>query len=105
MLSESELQKKIIELIKKEEFLSSINGAERIEKVLNKDNNENFLPGYQIDFQLNTKYSQSAKSVLDALSLTELITGDRIKNIPLQKDTKNNKERLYPDIVLINEEL
>jgi len=104
-LSESELQNKIIELIKSDKFKGSIRDIDTITSVLNVDKDKDFLPGFQIDFQLKTKYARGANEVLDALSLLELINDEGIKNISLQRDNKSIKERLYPDVILINKEL
>ncbi|HWZ04344.1 MAG TPA: hypothetical protein VNX40_12090 [Mucilaginibacter sp.] len=103
-LTEQELQDDIINLLKNEEFSSRISDAELIENILYVDENPDFLPGYQLDFQLKTKYARSAKTVLASLEYLEIISGEIIKNISFQKDTKSNRERLYPDVVLANQE-
>jgi len=102
--SEQELQKSIIEILNNEIILDSIVGTEELEDHLNRDVNDKFIPGFQIDFQLRTSYCKRAKEVLDSFSLYEIISGEEIKNISIQKDTKEKKERLYPDILLTNVE-
>ncbi|WP_336717630.1 hypothetical protein [Chryseobacterium mucoviscidosis] len=102
--SERELQKSIIEVLKKEIILDSIIGIEELNDHLDRDIDDKFIPGFQIDFQLRTSYFRKAKVVLDSFSLYEIISGEEIKNISIQQDTKEKKERLYPDILLTNVE-
>lgn len=102
--SESQLQELLIEILQKETILDLINGVEEIDDHLDRDKNDRFIPGFQIDFQLRTLYCRKAKEVLDSFNSYEIITGDLIKNISIQKDKKNKKERLYPDVLLSNPE-
>lgn len=75
-----------------------------MEHIVSVDHNDRYLPGYQIDFRLRSQYAKSALSVLESLEGSQLITGKKIENISIQKDQENNKERLFPDIVLGNSE-
>lgn len=100
--SESQLQNSIIEVLKKETVLDSIIGIEELDNHLDRDVNEKFIPGFQIDFQLRTSYCRKAKEAINSFSLYEIISGEEIKNISIQKDTKDKKERLYPDILITN---
>lgn len=100
--SESQLQNSIIEVLKNETILDSIIGIEELDDHLDRDINDKFIPGFQIDFQLRTSYCRKAKEVLHSFSLYEIISGEEIKNISIQKDTKEKRERLYPDILLTN---
>lgn len=103
-LSEKELQEKIINLLNEEKITSAISGLDQLKALIDIDGNSDFLPGYQIDFQLKTKYARSAITVIESLAFAEIISGDIIKNISLQKDTTLVKERLYPDVVLASRE-
>jgi len=103
-LSENELQAEVINLINAEQFSERIEGIDRLNNILAVDSNKHFIPDFQIDFQLKTKYARRASEVIESLFSLELINDDGIRNISIQKDTKNNKERLYPDLILMNDE-
>ena len=102
--SEKQLQNLIIETLQQELLLESINGIDLLEGYLDRDTNDKFIPGFEIDFQLGTLYCKKAKDVLDSFSFYEIISGEEIKNISIQKDTKEKKERLYPDVLIANSE-
>ncbi|MFA6199863.1 MAG: hypothetical protein WC679_05600 [Bacteroidales bacterium] len=102
--SEKQLQNLIIETLQQEILLASIHGIDLLEGYLDRDTNDNFIPGFQIDFQLRTLYCKKAKDVLDSFNFYEIISGEDIKNISIQKDTKEKKERLYPDVLITNSE-
>ncbi len=103
--SEAQLQELLIERLNEESFLSSIKGIQQIEDHLDNNVNSRFLPGFQIDFQLRTIYCQKAREVLNSFDNYDLITGELIKNISIQKDVNDRKERLYPDILISSPEL
>lgn len=98
-MEESFLQEKLIEKINNESFLESIGNVQSLEDALKIDHDPNSIPEFSIDHLLKRKYSKSAKSVLNTLTCYELITGDKIKNISLDKS-----ERLFPDCLLFNYE-
>ncbi|RYE45382.1 MAG: hypothetical protein EOP48_22150, partial [Sphingobacteriales bacterium] len=102
--SEDQLQKMLIESLKSETFLDSIKGIDEIDGHLTRDTNVRFIPGFQIDFQLRTLYCRKAKAVLESLESYEMISGEKIRNISIQRDTSQRKERLYPDVVVANNE-
>lgn len=102
--SEKQLQELLIEALQAETFLDLVSGREEIEDELSLDSNSQFIPGFQIDFQLRTLYCRKAKEVLSSFGIYDLITGEDIKNISIQKDTANKKERLYPDILISHPE-
>src|SRR5665648_194260 len=98
-MEESFLQEILIEKIKTESFLESIGNIQSLEDALKIDHDPNTIPDFSIDHLLKRKYSKSAKSVLKTLTCYELISGDKIKNISLDKS-----ERLFPDCLLFNYE-
>lgn len=98
-MKESFLQEKLIEKIKNESFLESIGNIQSLDDALKIDNDPNTIPDFSIDHLLKRKYSKSAKRVLETLTCYELISGDKIKNISLDK-----KEGLFPDCLLFNYE-
>lgn len=102
--SESQLQELLIKVLQAETILELINGQEEIDGHLSRDTNARFIPGFQIDFQLRTLYCRKAKKALGSLSLYDIITGERIKNISLQKDTPDKRERIYPDVLISSPE-
>jgi len=102
--SEKQLQELLVSALQAETFLDSINGMEEIDDLLSLDNNSQYIPGFQIDFQLRTLYCRKAKEMLSSFGIYDLITGENIKNISIQKDTANKKERLYPDILISHRE-
>ncbi|RAK20600.1 hypothetical protein B0I03_10719 [Flavobacterium aquaticum] len=102
--SESHLQNLIIDTLKKDKILETIAGIDELDDHLNREINDKFIPGFQIDFQLRTLYCKKAKEVLDSFTFYEIISGEEIKNISIQKDTKAKKERLYPDALIANSE-
>jgi hypothetical protein len=102
--SEKQLQSLIIEALQQETLLASIHGVDILEGYIDRDVNDNFIPGFQIDFQLRTSYCKKAKNILDSFSSYEIVSGEEIKNISIQRDTKDTKERLYPDILIANSE-
>jgi hypothetical protein len=103
-LSEKQLQELLVDALQTETFLSLIKNQDEVDDHLSLENNSRFIPGFQIDFQLRTLYCRKAKEVLDSFGLYDIITGDKIKNISIQKDTKNKKERLFPDILTAHPE-
>lgn len=98
-MKESFLQEKLIEKINNQSFLESIENVEMLDEALRIDYDENTIPAFSIDHLLKRKYSKSAKSVLKTLECYEIISGDKIKNISLDK-----KDRLFPDGLLFNYE-
>lgn len=98
-MEESFLQKKLIEKINDKTFLESIENVQSLEDALKIDYDTNTIPEFSIDHLLKRKYSKSAKCVLKALTCYELITGDEITNISLDRT-----ERLFPDCLLFNYE-
>jgi len=93
------LQEKLIEKIKDESFLESIGNIKSLDEAVRIDHDPNTIPDFSIDHLLKRKYSKSAKRVLETLTCYELISGDKIKNISLDKN-----ERLFPDCLLFNYE-
>ncbi len=98
-MKESFLQEKLIEKIKNESFLESIGNILSLDDALKIDNDPNTIPDFSIDHLLKRKYSKSAKIVLETLTCYELISGEKIKNISLDK-----KDGLFPDCLLFNYE-
>jgi len=98
-MKEKVLQEKLTQLVKDEELLEFITGKEQVDAILASDDDEHFLPDFSIDDLLNKRYASSVARVLEALSDYELISGDVIQNISLQKG-----ELLYPDMILFNRE-
>lgn len=98
-MEESLLQKNLIKKIKDKTFLESIENVQGLEDAIKIDHDPNTIPEFSIDYLLKRKYSKSAKDVLSTLTCYEIITGDEIKNISL-----NKTERLFPDCLLFNHE-
>ena len=98
-MQEKFLQEKLIKKISEQSFLEGIKNQEKLDEALRIDYDQNTIPNFSIDHLLKRKYSKSAKSVLGTLTCYEMISGDQIKNISLDK---NN--RLFPDCLLFNYE-
>lgn len=98
-MKEKFLQEKLIEMIINESFLDSIENIECLDEALRIDSDPLTIPDFSIDHLLKRKYSKSAKNVLETLTCYEMISGDKIKNISLDK-----KEKLFPDCLLFNYE-
>jgi len=98
-MKESFLQEKLLEMIKDESFLESIKNTDSLEEALKIDSDPSTIPEFSIDHLLKRKYSKSAMKVLHTLKSYEIISGDQIKNISLNKD-----EKLFPDCLLFNYE-
>jgi hypothetical protein len=96
-MKEELLQKQLVDWINEEKLLDFINGAERLDEAVKIDSDENIIPNFSIDHLLKQKYSRSAKQVLESLKDYEVITGEIIQNISLDKN-----ERLFPDLILFN---
>lgn len=99
MITEKELQKKIVELLKEESFLDAISNQHTVNEALNANSDENHIPHLSIDDLLKKKYSKACSHVLESIAGCEIITGDIIKNISLTAD-----EKLFPDVILFNDE-
>jgi len=98
-MKENILQLKLIEIIKEEKFLDSIENIISLDDAIKIDNDSNTIPNFSIDHLLKRKYSKAAKNVLKTLSCYELISGDIIQNISLDKN-----EKLFPDCLIFNYE-
>lgn len=98
-MKESFLQKKLIEKIVNKSFLDSIENTECLDEALRIDSDPLTIPDFSIDQLLKRKYSKSAKNVLKTLTCYDIISGDIIKNISLDK-----KDKLFPDCLLFNYE-
>ncbi|MBA4240442.1 MAG: hypothetical protein C0448_06935 [Sphingobacteriaceae bacterium] len=98
VLTEAELQSKLNDIIKAESLLDNITGIDELEKTIKNEKNI-FIPSFLIDFKLNHRYVNAAKSIINSFSLYDQISGGSIKNISLEKS-----ERLYPDYLLNNPE-
>lgn len=98
-ISEKHLQEKLIELVKNNALYEAVNNRESSNEALNSGSDENHIPHLSIDDLLKKKYSKSCRRVLESIIDCEIITGDAIKNISL-----NQKEKLFPDVILFNRE-
>lgn len=98
IFSETELQDKLSKLIKGENLVDKIEGVNLLEDAIEKEQKA-YIPSFLIDFKLHSRYIHSAKSIVECLSTYEEISGEKIKNISL-----NKSERLYPDYLLNNPE-
>ncbi|RZK26897.1 MAG: hypothetical protein EOO43_01435 [Flavobacterium sp.] len=96
-MKEEILQNKIVEIIKSKSLLEFITNQERLNEALNKDSDENMIPNFSIDHLLKEKYSASAKRVLQNLDDYDIISGESIRSISLDRT-----QRLYPDLILFN---
>lgn len=99
MITEKELQKRVVELLKEESFLETISNQHTVYEALNANSDENNIPHLSIDDLLKKKYSKACSLVLKSLPGCEIITGEIIKDISL---TAN--EKLFPDLILFNHE-
>lgn len=97
MITEKELQKKVVELLKEESFFEAISNQHTVYEALNANSDENNIPHLSIDDLLKKKYSKACSLVLKSLPGCEIITGEIIKDISLTAD-----EKLFPDLILFN---
>ncbi len=96
-MKEQLLQKQLLEWINQGNLLDKIIGIDRLDEAIRMDEDENILPQFAIDDLLKQKYSRSAKHVLNSLTSYEIVSGEKIQNISL-----NKKEALLPDVILFN---
>ena len=97
-MKESEIQTYIEQLIKDNLFLDSIQNRDLVDQRYNSFFDEDFLPSFSIDYFSTKKIISSAKTVLDNAYSLEIVT-TAAQNISL-----NRQERLFPDLILCNEE-
>ena len=98
-MSEEILQKKLVELIEKEQFYEAIENKQNLDELIKNSKRKNLIPTFPLDLLLERRYLEAAMKVVEALVSYELVSGKIIKNISLDK-----KERLYPDCILYNKE-
>lgn len=100
MISEAELQEQIVTKILDSSFFELIYNKDDYLKKIDDWNNEQYQPYFSVNYQIREKYINCVRMILEGLSddLT-IVNGEKIKNISL-----HNSERLYPDIILYNEE-
>ena len=97
-MKESEIQMYIEQLIKDNLFLDSIQDRDLVDQRYDSFFDEDFVPSFSIDYFSTKKIISSAKTVLDNAYSLEIIT-TAAQNISL-----NRQERLFPDLILCNEE-
>lgn len=96
-MKEQLLQKQLLAWINEGYLLDNITGIDRLDEAIKMDDDEHMFPQFAIDDLLKQKYSRSAKHVLSSLENYEIVSGEKIQNISL-----NKKEALLPDIILFN---
>ncbi|OYQ74002.1 hypothetical protein [Wohlfahrtiimonas chitiniclastica] len=99
MLSEKQIQEKIIDLIKNHKFhdVISKDSINFVENILKNASADNILPDFSIDYYIRKNIAQSMKNVLDTMHSLKVLTDD--KNISVTKG-----QYLRPDIVCLNQE-
>jgi hypothetical protein len=97
-MKESEIQTYIEQLIKDDLFFDSILDRDLVDQRYDSFFDEDFLPSFSIDYFSTKKIISSAKTVLGNIYSLEIVT-TAAQNISL-----NRQERLFPDLILCNEE-
>ena len=94
---EKVLQDKMVEVIKADQLLQFIINKEVVSDPLRGDEDDHFIPDFQIDSLLRRRYAESAGRVLKSLDCYELVTGENILSISLKTG-----DSLNPDLILFN---
>lgn len=96
MITERQLQRKILKLIRSEELASKIHVPDEI-TALAERHNENSFVSFSIDHHARLSCARAAAQALSSLTMLEVLTEDL--NVSM-----TNKELLRPDIVCHNAE-
>ncbi|HDR8434267.1 TPA: hypothetical protein QC285_004071 [Bacillus cereus] len=100
-MKESDVQELLVNIIEKGQFLTSINGINEIKKIEDLNHNPEYIPNLSVDYMLRYNYAKGAMRVINSLhGELKIINGKKIRNISIDK-----KDRLFPDFILVNEEL
>ncbi|MBW4519542.1 MAG: hypothetical protein KME16_07555 [Scytolyngbya sp. HA4215-MV1] len=97
-MKESQIQSILENLIQEEKLFSHIKNVDSIEKLYESLHDEDSLPSFSIDYFSRKKLISAAKHVVSSLESVQVIT-TASKNISI-----NRKEKLFPDLVLLNQE-
>ncbi len=97
-MKESQIQASLEKLIQEERLLSCIKNLDAIENLYQSLQDEDYLPSFSLDYFSRKKLISAARNVISSLGFAQIIT-TASKNISI-----NRKEKLYPDLVLFNED-
>ncbi len=97
-MKESQIQSILEKLIQDKRLYSCIKNVDSIEKLYASLHDEDFLPSFSIDYFSRKKLISAAKNVVSSLKSVQVIT-TASKNISMDR-----KEKLFPDLVLFNQE-
>lgn len=86
-------------MLRTNSFLEAIENIAVLRHQLYQDQAIDFTPEFLIDGLLRKKYSSGAIRVIQSLENIEIVSGDPIRNMSLERE-----ERLYPDFILFNPE-
>ncbi|HDR7807283.1 MULTISPECIES: hypothetical protein [Bacillus] len=97
---EEVLQGELLKIIQSGQFYDSIQGIEEIDRLNERDYDEDLFPKFTIDYLLRQKAYRSAKFILQSLKEGfTIINGNSIRSVSLQSG-----EYLMPDFLLVNDE-
>ncbi|MFB2897823.1 hypothetical protein ACE1CI_33315 [Aerosakkonemataceae cyanobacterium BLCC-F50] len=96
-MKEKDIQEILEKLVQQDNFLKKIEGIDSVEQLYSSFNSSDYLPSFSIDYYSRKKIIAAAKNVIHNLYPIKIIS-TASKSISFDR-----KEKLFPDLVLFNE--